>query len=578
MVKKAVVFVVGLMNVAWGELMPAPEGAVAARSRQAAVMSIPSGADMLAVVPADVLGEIFQYLGSEDVGRLRQVSKGCWQRIAVMQAEPVYLYRLMMQSADPRFFKEYMRPPMPILGYSVLEDLRHKFGSYKRLYEIKFMDGVFAKEHVAQYREMIKKLDAKAEELKGQGAKANWRDIEGDDMVRDGNGPCGFEQLRIPPVHYRWAIPDIVVQAAHPLSRPYILKQPQSVIEVLMEKGAVPYAEGFYFPLGALPVLEDVWQKSKLEICGNRNLLLLLEFGLLPRWTRESLVIKDVALTVLPPWVPQVQGLQELVLENTGMTGLYPNLGALTSVTRLVIRNQPLQNLDFAILAELTKKVPVVVIDKGDAVPWTNIPPALFINSQPLRVFNLQHLLNFDTLQHLELENCSLTDASFAVSENFDLSSLNRLNCLVYLSLNYNSLTKVPGFVGYLPNLQFLCLYGNRLQSLKESIGVLTQLQKLKGINLSKNQLQNMSFLRALTTLPNLCGVRLCENQIPIATEREHWEIQGRTILIKLDGNPKLLRPLPNPMPQILMRPIQPVITSAGMFDVIEQYLSRWWE
>jgi Leucine-rich repeat (LRR) protein len=287
-------------------------------------------------------------------------------------------------------------------------------------------------------------------------------------------------------------------------------------------------------------------------------------------------VIKDVALTALPTWVLQVQGLQELVLESTGMTGLYPNLGALTSVTRLVMRNQPLQNLDFAILAELAKKVPVVVIEKTKSLMWTHITPALLIGEQSMSAFDVGSLLNLEKLKSLELEKCNLIDTSFIVSRNFNLSSLAQLSCLEHLSLNANNLTRVPGFVSHLPNLKFLGLYGNQLQSMQQSIGVLTQLQKLECINLSKNKLKDMSFLRKLTTLPNLQNIRLLHNQIPIATDHEHWEIQGRTILIELEGNPK--RPRPLSISHTIAPRTPPAPTPAGMFAVIEQYLSRWWE
>jgi hypothetical protein len=463
---------------------------------------------------------------------------------------------------------------MPILGYSVLEDLRHKFGSYKRLYEIKFMDGVFTKEHVSQYREMIKKLDAKVEELQRQGAKANWREIKRI-MVREGNDLCECERYQIPPVHYAWKIPEVVMLAILPEFRE-ISRQPESFIGVQRQRAPLPYAQAFYFPPEFLTASANSWDEGKLEVCGNRNLLLLLEFGLPPRWTRESLVIKDVALTALPTWVLQVQGLQELVLESTGMTGLYPNLGALTSVTRLVMRNQPLQNLDFVILAELAKKVPVVVIEETKSLMWTHITPALLIGEQSMSAFDVGSLLNLEKLKSLELEKCNLIDTSFIVSRNFNLSSLAQLSCLEHLSLNANNLTRVPGFVSHLPNLKFLGLYGNQLQSMQQSIGVLTQLQKLECINLSKNKLKDMSFLRKLTTLPNLQNIRLLHNQIPIATDHEHWEIQGRTILIELEGNPK--RPRPLSISHTIAPRTPPAPTPAGMFDVIEQYLSRWWE
>jgi hypothetical protein len=562
MVKKAVVFVVGLMNVAWGELMPAPEGAVAARSRQAAVMSIPSGADMLAVVPADVLGEIFQYLGPEDVGRLSQVSKGCRQAIHLAQAEPVHLYRLMMQSGDPRFFKEYMRPPMPILGYSVLADLRHKFGSYKRLYEIKFMDGVFAKEHVAQYREMIKKLDAKAEELKGQNNKGLWQSFAFKFIRPHDYNLCEFEKYRIPPFHYQWQD----------------LEGDQSVIKVCKEHCRLPYANAFYSPKEALsPKSPAKWAEKEFEIRDNVNLVQLLQFGLPPRWTGEILVIKNIPLLKeLPPWVLQIQGLQELVLENTGMTTLYPNLCALTSVTRLVMRNQPLQNLDFVILAELAKKVPVVVIEKGRCPIRPIRRPALFISEQSLNGFNVAHLLQFEGVKGLKLKKCALTDDSFRLPKYFDTSNLGRLTSLESIILNNNNLTKVPEVLKHLPNLRFLGLFGNGIQSMKQSVSTLRGLEALDCLNLSNNKLKDISFLKELTSLTNLQIVRLANNQIPIATEREHWEIQGRTILIELEGNPK--RPRPLSISHTIAPRTPPAPTPAGMFAVIEQYLSRWWE
>jgi internalin A len=236
-------------------------------------------------------------------------------------------------------------------------------------------------------------------------------------------------------------------------------------------------------------------------------------------------------LTVLPPWVSERTGLQEVNLTRNRLTALPPEIGQLTSLRRLWLDSNQLTALPPQIgqltnLRELglgRNRLTALPPDIGQLASLEELSASgNQLTALPPQIGQLTGLrelwLDGNQLTELPPEIPGITGLEVLGLDGNQLTVLppqiGQLTNLRVLSLDGNQLTVLPPQIGQLTNLRVLSLDGNQLTVLPPQIGQLTNLQvlSLDGNQLTVlppqiGQLGNLKVLgleeNRLTTLPH---------------------------------------------------------------------------
>jgi internalin A len=263
----------------------------------------------------------------------------------------------------------------------------------------------------------------------------------------------------------------------------------------------------------------------------------------------QELWLDNNQLTQLPPEIGHLTSLRVLRLENNRLTRLPPEVGQLTSLRQLRLDGNRLTVLPPEIgqlkgLAELRldgNQLTALPVEVGQLTKlwmlWLDGNELTALPSEIGQLISLQELwLYHNTLTELPAKFGQLSSLRQLRLDDNLLTELPaefwRLKDLEKLLLDGNRLTGLPPEFGRLTSLRQLRLDGNRLAALPPEIG---QLKSLEELRLDGNELTG--FPPDIGRLTSLRQLRLDGNRLT-ALPRQLADLLSRGLELGLAGNP----------------------------------------